>query len=46
MKAGKTAQAYLINFLAAVVIFIVLYVLQLTGIIGRYYQGIPSESAD
>ncbi len=33
-------RAYLINFAAAAGIFIVLYVLQLTGIIGRYYQSI------
>lgn len=33
-------RAYLINFAAAVAIFILLYVLQLTGVIGRYYQSI------
>jgi branched-chain amino acid transport system permease protein len=36
----KIQREYLINFAAAVIIFVILYVLQLTGVIGRYYQSI------
>ena len=36
----KIQREYLINFAAAAIIFVVLYVLQLTGVIGRYYQSI------
>ena len=33
-------RSYLINFAAIVGTFVILYVLQLTGVIGRYYQSI------
>ena len=40
MKLSKIQRSYLYNALAVVGVFIVLYALQLTGLIGRYYQGI------
>lgn len=40
MKLSKIQRSYLYNALAVIAVFVVLYVLQLTGLIGRYYQGI------
>jgi branched-chain amino acid transport system permease protein len=36
----KLQRAYLLNFAAVLASFVVLYALQLSGVVGRYYQGI------
>lgn len=36
----KIQLSYLINLAAAVIIFAIIFILQMTGIIGRYYMGI------
>ena len=40
MKKNSITRSYLINLVAVIAGFIILYALQLTGVIGRYYQGI------